>query len=144
LITGEKNQQESDRILNELDAAFRDVGLLNLHKPSKSDLDQIPDDWLYMILPLWPGETGSATAHAEISGTASFSKTPENRRYLLVYYVPFGEAKAKGKIYEKKRRSKLGRRTVDLMPSLCISPHSVSLLGSPQMTMCGKVASTYQ
>ena len=108
-ITGKKDKQESDRIIDELNAAFRDIGLLHPHKPPKlvskrkSDLDQIPDDCLCMVLPLWPGETGSVSADAEISNAASFFKIPENRQYLFVYYVPLGEAKTKDKRHEKKK-----------------------------------------
>ncbi|KAG8214069.1 hypothetical protein J3R82DRAFT_10827 [Butyriboletus roseoflavus] len=115
LITaGRDQQEENDRVLNDLNASFRDVGLLhtNPHKSSKAAskrkssqgiLDQIPDDCLYMLLPLWPGETDTATVHADTSSTASFATTSENRQYLLVYYVPFGEAASKDKKPEKKR-----------------------------------------
>lgn len=115
LITAGRDQQEEhDRVLSDLNASFRDVGLLhtNPHKPSKAAskrksnqgiLDQIPDDSLYMLLPLWPGETDTTTDHAETSSTASFVTIPENRQYLLVYYVPFGEGAPKDKKPEKKK-----------------------------------------
>ena len=115
LITaGRDQQEENDRVLNDLNASFRDVGLLhtNPYKSSKAAskrrsnqgiLDQIPDGCLYMLLPLWPGETDTASVHAETSSAASFVTIPENRQYLLVYYVPFGEASSKNKKPEKKK-----------------------------------------
>lgn len=111
---GRDQQEENDRVLSDLNASFRDVGLLhtNPHKPPKASskrkssqgiLDQIPDDCLYMLLPLWAGETDTATVNAETSSAASFVTTSENRQYLLVYYVPFGEAAPKDKKPEKKK-----------------------------------------
>ena len=115
LITaGRELQEENDRVLNDLNASFRDVGLLhsNPHKPSKAAskrkssqgiLDQIPDDCLYMLLPLWPGESDTTSIRPETSSAASFITITENRQYLLVYYVPFGEASSNDKKPEKKR-----------------------------------------
>ncbi|KAI9571156.1 hypothetical protein HD554DRAFT_2312434 [Boletus coccyginus] len=115
LVTaGRDLQEENDRVLNDLNASFRDVGLLhtNPHKSSKAAskrkssqgiLDQIPDDCLYMLLPLWPGESDTASVRAETNSAASFITIPENRQYLLVYYVPFREANSKPKKPEKKR-----------------------------------------
>jgi hypothetical protein len=111
---GRDQQEEHDRVLNGLHASFRDVGLLhtNPHKPSKVSskrkssqgiLDQIPDDCLYMLLPLWPGETDTASVHAETSSAASFVTIQENRQYLLVYYAPFEEANPNNKKPEKKK-----------------------------------------
>lgn len=114
VTAGRDQQEENDRVLNDLNASFRDVGLLHTNPPKSSKaalkrkanqgiLDQVPDDCLYMLLPLWPGETDTATVHAETSSAASFVTTPENRQYLLVYYVPFGEAPPKDKKSEKKK-----------------------------------------
>lgn len=114
LITaGRDKQEENDRVLNDLNASFRDVGLLhtNPHKPSRMAkrkfsqgiLDQVPDDSLYMLLPLWPGETDTASVHAETSSAASFVTIPESRQYLLVWYVPFGETSPKNKKSDKKK-----------------------------------------
>lgn len=111
---GRDQQEENDRVLNDLNASFRDVGLLhtNPHRSSKTSskrkanqsiLDQIPEDSLYMLLPLWPGESDTASAHTETSSTASFVTIPETRQYLLVYYVPFEEASQKNKKPEKKK-----------------------------------------
>lgn len=102
---GRDQQEEHDRVLNGLHASFRDVGLLhtNPHRQSKVSskrkssqgiLDQIPDDCLYMLLPLWPGEADAASVHVTIQ---------ENRQYLLVYYAPFEEASSKNKKPEKKK-----------------------------------------
>lgn len=111
---GRDQQEENDRVLDDLNASFRDVGLLhtNLHKSSKIGskqkskegvLDQIPDDCLYMLLPLWPGETDAANVRADSSSTTSFGTDLKNRQYLLVYYVPFTKTKIKDKKTEKKK-----------------------------------------
>lgn len=110
---GRDQQEENDRVLDDLNASFRDVGLLpNSHKPPKSGpkqkprggiLDQIPDNCLYMLLPLWPGETDAGGVHDETSSAASFVTAVENRQFLLVHYVPFGEGTRKDKKSEKKK-----------------------------------------
>lgn len=111
---GRDQQEENDRVLDDLNASFRDVGLLhtNPHKPSRTGpkqkskegvLDQIPDDCLYMLLPLWPGETDTTNVHAETSSSASLGTDLKNRQYLLVYYVPFRETRPKDKKGEKKK-----------------------------------------
>ncbi|KAF8134506.1 hypothetical protein EV363DRAFT_1323724 [Boletus edulis] len=111
---GRDQQEEKDRVLSDLNASFRDVGLLhtNPHKPLKTSskrkssqgiLDQIPEDCLYMLLPLWPGETDTASVHAETSSAASFITVPENRQYLLVYYVQFTERGSRTQKPEKKK-----------------------------------------
>ena len=116
---GRDQQEENDRVLDDLNASFRDVGLLhtNSHKSQRTVpkqksregvLDQIPDDCLYMLLPLWPGETETASPLAETSSAASFVTVPENRQFLLVYYVPFGEASPKDKRTEKKKVKQSG------------------------------------
>jgi len=53
----------------------------------KDMLSQVPDDSLFMFLPLWPHETDPASAVGEQG-----QRTPrvqEQNLYLLVYYVPF-------------------------------------------------------
>ncbi|KAG9316760.1 hypothetical protein JVU11DRAFT_2822 [Chiua virens] len=116
---GRDQQEENDRVLDDLNASFRDVGLLHTshHKPSKngpkqkpsqSILDQIRDDCLYMLLPLWPGESDAISTQAETSSTASVVPVPENRQFLLVYYVPFSESSSSSgnKKPEKKKPNK--------------------------------------
>ncbi|KAG6873438.1 hypothetical protein C0995_015527 [Termitomyces sp. Mi166 len=101
-----RNKQESHQVvIDTLNDSFKDVGLLpsnyntsrhavptsqrqkkiagshNNNDPFK----QIPEDALYMLLPLWPGDTD---ARSEVL-SASFGRPVmhnRHRQYLLVYY----------------------------------------------------------
>ncbi|KAH7888891.1 hypothetical protein F5I97DRAFT_1925442 [Phlebopus sp. FC_14] len=117
LTAGRKFQEENDRVINNLNNSFRDVGLLHTqpHKHSsrgtskrKSQqevLDDVPDDSLYMLLPLWPGETAISSGQAQEDDGPSFM--PQNRRYLLVYYMPFDDPKGKKPEQPKKKSKQL-------------------------------------
>jgi len=69
---------------------------------------------LYMLLPLWPGET-DASHMAEYNAPPTQVNVPttqvnmENRLYLLVYYVPFSADEGK----DGKKKSKNSGGTVD-------------------------------
>ncbi|EIN11433.1 hypothetical protein PUNSTDRAFT_50429 [Punctularia strigosozonata HHB-11173 SS5] len=93
--------EEHERVLHHLNESFKDVGLLPSKPPksrtprdaaaprrgSRTDADVfegIPDDSLYMLLPLWPGET-DAQAPAE----PPVHVPVDERLYLLVYYTMF-------------------------------------------------------
>ncbi len=72
-MAARSKQEEQERVIKNLNDSFRDVGLLPSFKPGKhrtkgkgrrgseNVFDQIPDDSLYMLLPLWPGETEAAS-----------------------------------------------------------------------------------
>jgi hypothetical protein len=94
-------QEETDRVIHNLNNSFKGVGLLPTNaKPSiKSKrpprprnhprvdiLEHVPEDSLYMLLPLWPGETDSMSSTSQQA--SSPVPAPEDRHYLLVYYVP--------------------------------------------------------
>lgn len=124
------NSETRKFIVDDLNTSFQDVGLLpaigeikgSSHsqqkrrhnrehkqpKPAKRPTGQThpdiferyPPDALYMLLPLWPGETDPASARIH-----PFTPTPipiHNRQYLLVYYKTF-EDSSKNKPAEKKR-----------------------------------------
>jgi hypothetical protein len=105
--------ENQERALQSLNESFRDVGLLPSRKPSSSGskpatrkssrrvnvFEQVPEDSLYMLLPLWPGETDPASA---IADTEEYSIGPDDRMYLLVYYVPFDKVRS---VKFKKQRS---------------------------------------
>ncbi|KAF8893474.1 hypothetical protein BD779DRAFT_1506481 [Infundibulicybe gibba] len=83
LVLASRNKQEQQQRF------FKDVGLLpsthkdkrhgsSSQKHKKSVISGVPSDCLYMLLPLWPGDTDPM-----------FQKPPilsEQRQYLLVYY----------------------------------------------------------
>ncbi|KAI6157866.1 hypothetical protein BKA82DRAFT_4062714 [Pisolithus tinctorius] len=132
IVTGGREQQEeSARVINDLTNSFRDVGLLHTqpHKSgSKSTskrkrsldvLEQIPEDCLYMLLPLWVGEVNQLDAETDGSETSATTRAPsatilpENRHYLLVWYVPWDDdPKAKNPEQQAQtRKSKHGSHT---------------------------------
>ena len=105
-------QETNERLIQNLNDSFKDVGLVHT-KPAKQSkqkknstsrdlFGEVPDDALYMLLPLWASETDEAS-QAESPGT-KFSNVPvEERLYLLVYYNPFHEKESKSKVVLKKK-----------------------------------------
>ncbi|KAI6002820.1 hypothetical protein EDD15DRAFT_2360733 [Pisolithus albus] len=109
VTAGRELQEDKDRLINNLNNSFRDVGLLHTqpHKPGSKSmskrkhspdvLDQVPDDCFYMLVPLWVGEVSHQDAEADGSETSttrtapSAAILPENRHYLLVWYVPWDD-----------------------------------------------------
>ena len=109
-------QEETDRVISNLNNSFKGVGLLPANtKPTPKStkkgttarpgntgraavLDAVPDDSLFMLLPLWPGETDSSALAGHEA--APLAPALEERNYLLVYYVAFDSRK------EPERRKK--------------------------------------
>ncbi|KLO11731.1 hypothetical protein SCHPADRAFT_456201 [Schizopora paradoxa] len=92
-------EEEQERLIKNLSNSFRDVRLLPSFEPGKhrsegkgrkgseNVFDQIPNDSLYMLLPLWPGETDAASTIYDDDNALTEPALSE-RQYLLVYYVP--------------------------------------------------------
>ncbi len=112
-------QEERERVIQNLNESFKDVGLLptrpNKSGPTKKPrrkiqassniFEQVPSDSLYMLLPLWPGETDAGSSQLGEDPT-SYIVRLEERQYLLVYYVPFDDkSKKKGDVSKKRTRS---------------------------------------
>ena len=113
-------QEERERVIQNLNESFKDVGLLPTarvsHKSSSSKgkrpkhpntttiFENVPADSLYMLLPLWPGETDPASSETR-EDPASYFVPIEERQYLLVYYVPFDEKADKKSDHKKRARS---------------------------------------
>ena len=110
-------QEEQDRAIKGLRSSFKDVRLVP-SSPSKGDIDskgkgknndvltQIPDDSLYMILPLWPHDTDPASAAREQRQRTPRVLDQEQNVYLLVYYVPF-DKRGEGNPVKKRSRLRL-------------------------------------
>ncbi|KAF9478795.1 hypothetical protein BDN70DRAFT_879493 [Pholiota conissans] len=127
------NSETRKFIVDDLNTSFQDVGLLpatgeikgSSHQQKRRHRDQkppkqvkglttqtrvdpfekVPADALYMLLPLWPGETDPVSAKI-----FPFTPTPipvSKRQYLMVYYKTFHganpEENSKAKTAEKKR-----------------------------------------
>lgn len=113
-MAARSKQEEQERVIKNLNDSFRDVGLLPSFKPNERNkarahkkgkrvnetvFDQIPDESLYMLLPMWPGETDHATSvYSDVEPDQDIPL--EERQYLLVYYVPM---LSKEKSEDKKR-----------------------------------------
>src|SRR6266404_6018879 len=96
-------QEEQDRAIQGLRSSFKDVGLVPTNRSkgvskgigrkgkvkNQDLLMKVPDDSLYMLLPLWPYETDPASAARERKQRTQRLGDPEQNLYLLVYYVPF-------------------------------------------------------
>jgi hypothetical protein len=136
-VTQPRSNLETQKgIVDDLNMSFQDVGLLpalgeikghnsqhkrkreqhqskhNKRLVDKNQMDifeEVPDDALYMLLPLWPGETDHYSTRKY-----PYSPNPiptHSRHYLLIYYkapppppVLPQEESSKSKSTEKKRR----------------------------------------
>ncbi|THH14959.1 hypothetical protein EW146_g5439 [Bondarzewia mesenterica] len=120
-------QEQQERVIQGLNESFKDVGLLPSyrkkggagigrkgHSKNGDVLTHVPDDSLYMLLPLWPRETDPVSASKEKVEGRTYLPPVDDRLYLLVYYVPFerdkrGAAKSEG-FSSKKRSRSVSRR----------------------------------
>ncbi|KAH8989855.1 hypothetical protein EDB83DRAFT_2304917 [Lactarius deliciosus] len=109
-------KEERDSTIQDLMSAFKYVGVHSLpHSKgragvgrkgkgkNKDVLTQVPDDSLFMLLPLWPHETDPASTVGE-----QRQRTPrdqEQNLYLLIYYAPLyeqGEAMRRSRVRLQK------------------------------------------
>ena len=101
-LASRSKQEAQDRAIQGLRSSFKDVGLVPSTRSksgagigrkgkgkNKDMLTQVPDDSLYMLLPLWPHETDPASAARERRQRSPRVLDQEQNLYLLVYYVPF-------------------------------------------------------
>ncbi|THH30772.1 hypothetical protein EUX98_g3415 [Antrodiella citrinella] len=128
--------EERERVIQNLNESFKDVGLLPSYRGQRGHHEKVkrvkttssanifanvPTDCLYMLLPLWPGETDTVAAvHQE--NPAGYIVPVEERQYLLVYYVPFDERSQKKR--DKKRTREEVHKTTPGAQSVNISLQS--------------------
>ncbi|TFK53645.1 hypothetical protein OE88DRAFT_1655858 [Heliocybe sulcata] len=128
-------QEEQERIIANIDESFRGVGLLPAYRTDKTRpktksrpttsngtdfLANVPQDSLYMLLPLWPGHT-DPNSSIPVQEHAQLDLKLEDRQYLLVYYIPF-ERKKGGKEKDKDSKKRSRAQTTAEGPS----PHPSS------------------
>lgn len=130
-------QEERDRVIQNLNESFKDVGLLPSFRTNRSDRAKtkrsnkapssvnvfatIPADSLYMLLPLWPAETDPASAHEQANVIVP-DLPLEERQYLIVYYVPFEK---RGKAIEKAKKVDANKKRTRGETSTANDPSSV-------------------
>ncbi|KAI5118890.1 hypothetical protein M0805_003565 [Coniferiporia weirii] len=121
-MAARSKQEEQERVIKNLNDSFRDVGLLPSFKPSRSRankkgkrsneniFDQIPDESLYMLLPMWPGETDPASAELSDEPVKLDIPLPD-RQFLLVYYVANELSKERSDDKKRSRGSQTSSST---------------------------------
>lgn len=135
-------QEERERVIQNLNDSFKDVGLLptarvNKHSGTKSKrprhpntttiFEKVPTDALYMLLPLWPGDTDPTSSEAR-EDPASYFVPVEERQYLLVYYVPFDDEKSHDKKADsQKKRTRADTRSIATASSTTLNDRIISL-----------------
>jgi len=140
--------EERDRVIQNLNESFKDVGLLPSFKTKGSGrkkghgtddkvniFSHVPPDSLHMLLPLWPGETDPNSVTDE--DPSAYIMPVEERQYLLVYYVPQPERMEKSKKQENKKRSRSGSRAQH--PSSASSHLKTVILSS--FSVCARLIS---
>lgn len=144
VIADRQAQEDNEQLVNNLSNSFKDVGLLHSvprnrgTKPrpkAKSELlSPVPDECLYMLVPLWPGETdepGDATA---------VNVALEERQFVLVYYVPFDERNPE-KAMELILTQQKSTSSSDVISSRSINISAFSvcarLVGAPELRGSG-------
>ncbi|KAH9935499.1 uncharacterized protein B0H18DRAFT_1174072 [Fomitopsis serialis] len=141
--------EERDRVIQNLNESFKDVGLLpsfktkgNGRKKGHGNDDKVnifshvPPESLHMLLPLWPGETDPSSVTDE--DPSAYNMPVEERQYLLVYYVPQPERTEKSKKkQENKKRSRSGSRAQH--PSSASSHPKTVILSS--FSVCARLIS---
>lgn len=109
LVNNSEKVEEGQVVMTNLNDNFGAVGLVPPRQPSRPTrprpsrgdenmLLQVPDDSLYMVLPLFAGETDSEYMPENRDSTSTIPL--EQRKYLLVYYVPFDKINKEGKKVE--------------------------------------------
>lgn len=122
-MASRNKQEQQQRVVENLNSSFKDVGLLpSTHKdkprqsaPQKQKkiasgdggvdiFKEIPADSLYMLLPLWPGDT-DPVSERQAAVTKKFFVPSERRQYLLVYYKLPPDVAIEGESKKRLRNS---------------------------------------
>ena len=145
-------QEERERVIQNLNESFKDVGLLPTFRNNRNErtkgkqpmkntagvnvFEEVPPDALHMLLPLWPCNTDeSSTIPGE--DETRYILPVEQRQYLIVYYVPFDERKDKKK---KGDANKKRTRSDSLSTSTTASPRTKGIPKSA-FRVCARLVS---
>lgn len=114
VLPSRRKQEQQQRVVENLNSSFMDVGLLpSNHRTKKRSgsvlrknreeqpngiLSEVPEESLYMLLPLWPGETDPISIQDHLHLLRRIPPA-DRRQYVLIYY------RSTGKKGDKKKRS---------------------------------------
>ena len=150
-------QEERERVIQNLNESFKDVGLLptfkSAHRGERSKgkqpmknhaginvFEEVPPDALHMLLPLWPCNTDDASTVPGEDPNKHVIPV-EERQYLIVYYVPFDERKDKGAGRKQKGDANKKRSRADsLAASAAASPKTKGIPRSA-FRVCARLVS---
>ncbi|KAF8635200.1 hypothetical protein AX17_003976 [Amanita inopinata Kibby_2008] len=101
VLPSRSRQEQQQRVVENLNSSFMDVGLLpsahraksrasSTHSKKRDDLStnilgEVPEESLYMLLPLWPGETDPIAAQKHLHLDKRIPPA-DQRQYLLLFY----------------------------------------------------------
>ena len=140
MLTKNPNSQGGQVVMTSLNDNFGRVGLVpprptpqrSTHRMkdanSESLLLPVPDDSVYMLLPLFAGETDYEFQPEDM---AQYEVPLESRKYLLVYYMPFEKRTGGGgkKVEQPSLSRSASQRTKDktvFLSSFRVSAHLMS------------------
>ena len=140
MLTNNSNSREGHMVMSNLNDNFGAVGLVPprpTHRPvnrpkgknPESLILPVPDDSVYMLLPLFAGETDSEFQPEDMT---EYEVPLEARKYLLVYYVPFDQRTegAGGKKVEQPvisySTAQRGKNKMVFLNSFRVSAHLMS------------------
>ncbi|KAF8629895.1 hypothetical protein AX15_003251 [Amanita polypyramis BW_CC] len=114
VLPSRSKQEQQQRVVENLNSSFMDVGLLPSSHKSKNRsksvlgkkrddqttgfLSEVPEDSLYMLLPLWPGETDPISTQNHLHLVKRIPPS-DHRQYVLIFYQPQNPKKG-----DKKKR----------------------------------------
>ncbi|KAK2464195.1 hypothetical protein APHAL10511_003652 [Amanita phalloides] len=116
VLPSRSRQEQQQRVVENLNSSFMDVGLLPSNHRMKKYFDhrtrddhsngilsEVPEESLYMLLPLWPGDTDPISIQAHLHLVKRIPPA-DNRRYILIYYRSM---KSRKKDHKKKHSSSI-------------------------------------
>ena len=148
-----RKQEERERVIQNLNESFKDVGLLPTFRSSGGErnkgkqpmvnhagvnvFEEVPSDALHMLLPLWAGSTDEPSM-VPGEDLSKYIVPTEERLYLIVYYVPFDEQKDKK---NKKRDANKKRSRADSVPAPPASSPKTKGIPKDAFRVCARLVS---
>ncbi|TFK80163.1 hypothetical protein K466DRAFT_504366 [Polyporus arcularius HHB13444] len=150
-------QEERERVIQNLNESFKDVGLLptfkSPHRGERSKgkqpmnnhagvnvFEEVPPDALHMLLPLWPCNTDEAST-VPGEDPNKYVIPVEERQYLIVYYVPFDERKDKNSNRKQKGDANKKRSRADSLAASAAASPKMKGIPRSAFRVCARLVS---